>query len=297
MQDREWHRKVAPLERRVAGFRDVLIHVYMGVDLDEVWAVVERDLPSLKTRVEVMRLTPPGPTNQHAFTAMSIPLATCISGRTDHLEIAEAAAGTVLASPFRTGHIDGFARTGLALLAIWRSDAMGARQQYTILKAQQGIMLPFAMIAVDRLLGCLALTMGQATQAMIHFEDALAFSRKAGFRPELAWTCHDYADALLRRNAPGDRARAAFLLDESWSISGELGMGPLQERAASLRGQSQSPTPRGPAYPGGLTHREVEVLRLVASGQTSAEIAAELVLSRRSEVTAFAFTHGLISSA
>jgi DNA-binding CsgD family transcriptional regulator len=46
-----------------------------------------------------------------------------------------------------------------------------------------------------------------------------------------------------------------------------------------------------------LTHREVEVLRLVASGQTSAEIAAELVLSRRSEVTAFAFTHGLISSA
>jgi uncharacterized protein with HEPN domain len=32
--------------RRVAGFRDVLIHDYMGLDLDEAWSVVERDLPS-----------------------------------------------------------------------------------------------------------------------------------------------------------------------------------------------------------------------------------------------------------
>ncbi len=29
------------------------------------------------------------------------------------------------------------------------------------------------------------------------------FSRKADFRPELAWTCCDYADTLLQRNEPG----------------------------------------------------------------------------------------------
>ena len=31
--------------RRVAGFRDVLIHDYPSVDLEEVWEIVERDLP------------------------------------------------------------------------------------------------------------------------------------------------------------------------------------------------------------------------------------------------------------
>ncbi len=37
--------------RQMAGFRDVLIHDYMGLDLNEVWNVVERDLPELKGNI------------------------------------------------------------------------------------------------------------------------------------------------------------------------------------------------------------------------------------------------------
>ncbi|MCI0877660.1 MAG: tetratricopeptide repeat protein [Chloroflexi bacterium] len=88
---------------------------------------------------------------------------------------------------------------------------------------------------VDRLLGLLSQTMGNLDQAASHFGDALTFCRKAGYRPELAWTCCDYADALRERDGDGDRAKAMSLLDESLAISGELGMRPLMERVLSRR--------------------------------------------------------------
>ncbi len=85
------------------------------------------------------------------------------------------------------------------------------------------------------MLGLLSRTTDNLDQAVAHFEDALTFCRKAGYRPELAWTCCDYADTLLQRNEPGDREKATSLLDESLSISTELGMRPLMERVLSRR--------------------------------------------------------------
>ena len=32
----------------IAGFRNVLVHDYLGLDLDIVWTVIERDIPALK---------------------------------------------------------------------------------------------------------------------------------------------------------------------------------------------------------------------------------------------------------
>ena len=90
-------------------------------------------------------------------------------------------------------------------------------------------------MSADRLLGLLCQTMGNLDQATGHFEDALAFCRKAGYRPELAWTCCDYADTLRERDGEGDRAKAVTLLDESLAISSELGMRPLMERVLSRR--------------------------------------------------------------
>ena len=88
-------------------------------------------------------------------------------------------------------------------------------------------------LVTDRLLGLLAQTMGKPEDATAHFEDALTFCRKAGYRPELAWTCCDYADTLLQRE--GDREKAMSLLDESLAISTELGMRPLMKRVLSRR--------------------------------------------------------------
>jgi hypothetical protein len=77
--------------------------------------------------------------------------------------------------------------------------------------------------------------MGNLDQAVARFEGASAICRKWGFRPELAWACCDYADALRDRDAAGDPAMALTLLDESLAISSELGMRPLMERVLSRR--------------------------------------------------------------
>ncbi|MGQ9592252.1 MAG: HepT-like ribonuclease domain-containing protein [Planctomycetota bacterium] len=40
--------------RALAGLRDVLIHHYEGVDLERVWAIVEKDLPGLKRAIAAL---------------------------------------------------------------------------------------------------------------------------------------------------------------------------------------------------------------------------------------------------
>jgi uncharacterized protein with HEPN domain len=34
--------------RAISGFRNVLMHNYLGIDIDQIWNIVQRDLPSLK---------------------------------------------------------------------------------------------------------------------------------------------------------------------------------------------------------------------------------------------------------
>lgn len=40
--------------QQVAGFRDVLIHDYLKVNLNRVWGVIEQNLPQLKATIEVI---------------------------------------------------------------------------------------------------------------------------------------------------------------------------------------------------------------------------------------------------
>ncbi len=218
------------------------------------------------------------------FPAVVIPVVARITGVANRLDTAQEAAEAVLSSPAMVPLQALTVRTGLALMAVQRGDIVAAEEQYAALESQRGTMLPGWIANVDHLLGLLAQTMGKHDQAVAHFEDALAFCQKAGYRPELAWTCHDYADALLvgvhgHAPLPRDRTKAVSLLDESLAISTELGMRPLMERVIALRERAEAQPVRAPAFPDGLTGREVEVLRLVATGKTDREIAGELFIS------------------
>lgn len=42
--------------RELAGFRNVIVHGYLGVDLGAVWLVVEQDLPALAVAVDRMAM-------------------------------------------------------------------------------------------------------------------------------------------------------------------------------------------------------------------------------------------------
>ena len=181
-----------------------------------------------------MRVAPRLPTWNFATVAMVIPIIDRVCENSENFSLAEEAAELLLMAPSTLTCFTYHARTGLALISVHKGDPVLARNHYSAMRSGSGLLVP-GKLAADRLLGLLAQTMGDPKKAAGHFEDALAFCRKAGYRPELAWTCCDYADLLLKRNGEGDRAKAMALLDESLAISSELGMRPLMERVLSRR--------------------------------------------------------------
>jgi tetratricopeptide (TPR) repeat protein len=140
--------------------------------------------------LQVMNSTSPGPVWEYAYIALVMTLAARITNTTDHLDVAEAAAATVLSSPSATPLYAGVARAALGLLASLRLDVAAASEHYVPLELIRGT-IPSRIITVDRVLGLLAQTMGKLDVAVAHFEEALTFCRRAGYKPEYAWSCHD----------------------------------------------------------------------------------------------------------
>ena len=94
-------------------------------------------------------------------------------------------------------------------------------------------------------------------------------------------------------------ATARVLLGEkAFAAAWAEGRAMSPEQALAAQGQAKMPesTPIAPPpmYPGGLTAREVEVLRLIASGLTDAQVAVQLVISPRTVNTHLTSIYGKI---
>jgi DNA-binding NarL/FixJ family response regulator len=110
----------------------------------------------------------------------------------------------------------------------------------------------------------------------------------------------------LAHRALGDTDSAEMELDAACRVFRQLGAAPEVARVQAL---SRMAAPRAA---GGLTAREVQVLRLVAAGKSNRAIAVDLAISEhtvarhvqnifakldvssRSAATAFGFEHGLL---
>jgi DNA-binding CsgD family transcriptional regulator len=138
--------------------------------------------------------------------------------------------------------------------------------------------VPICFGAAASYLGCLAATLLRWPEAAHHFDGALAMNSRLGAKPHLARTQYYYAAMLRAQGRGADREKAARLADEANATAQELGMTHLVEQ---LRPLLAEPAYRRapPAHPDRLTQREVDVLRLIAAGSSTKEIAATLVIS------------------
>jgi DNA-binding NarL/FixJ family response regulator len=142
-----------------------------------------------------------------------------------------------------------------------------------------------AMSGLAHALGEAALLDGEAAEAAAQFERATALLAEVGAPFERAESQRRGAAALV---AAGRREDAIALLVSAHRSARRLGARPLVKRLGEdLAALGERPERRlgriaaAQLANGGLTHRELEVVRLVAVGQTNREIARELFLSPR----------------
>ena len=152
-----------------------------------------------------------------------------IAGSTEHFEDAERWARELLDTPpeKRPSYL------ALGLLAVQRGDVESAAKSYEEIRNVDSF--AYWSVSWERALGLLAQITGRSEQARDHFEQALTFTRESSYRPELAWTCADYASMLLDSGGADDRDRALQLQDEALAITRDLGMRPLTERILARR--------------------------------------------------------------
>jgi DNA-binding CsgD family transcriptional regulator/tetratricopeptide (TPR) repeat protein len=147
------------------------------------------------------------------------------------------------------------------------------------LTAAQSPRQPLTLLATHRLIGELNLAVGSVTDAEKHLETALKIADACGARHEQALTLLVLADLhCTRGDLPTSREHLTTVRELCTPMGATVTLARADTIEARLHALSAA---RRTTLAAGLTVREAEVLRLLATGLANAEIARHLSLSPR----------------
>jgi DNA-binding CsgD family transcriptional regulator/tetratricopeptide (TPR) repeat protein len=271
----EWHQARAHSDRGLALTPRHLVLLHGRVHLEYETGNEKEGGGYLHRLLEAESFAGPYPLSG-TFTAIALSQVARLSNGTSGFEPALAAACRILARPTSVPNAVLAARISRGLWSIRDRRAGDLEDDLEFVDRFENIAPIQWWMVTARVLGVLAHAAGQHRRAIARFESAEALCRRSGYRPELAWTCFDYACALIDSGRREDRTHAASLLEEGGQIAETLGLRPLAGRIAGFRERYGVRLDRKPA---GLTTRELEILRLISAGKANKEIAQALFIS------------------
>jgi DNA-binding CsgD family transcriptional regulator len=178
----------------------------------------------------------------------------------------------------------------LATAALLVRDEERLARYYPLLVAFAG---QFHDALIDRLLGEIETLHGEWEAASAHLAAAEATARREELGWELARTLEARGNLVLAQRGQERASRARVLLEQSRTLFAGLGNRVEAQRVGERLRSLSAPPPR-PAFPAGLSAREAEVLRLVATGMSNRAIAQMLSLSEKTVINHLTSVYGKI---